>query len=369
MKKIIIALIFLSVLDAAAQQPYLLIGTYTAGKSEGIYVYNFNTATAENSLISVTKTSNPSYLAVSPNKKMVYAVNENADSTMHTVGGHISAFSFADGKLTEVNKQPSGGKHPCYVAVDKTGQWVFAGNYSSGTVGLLKIKTDGSLDTLQQTIQHSGIGPNTSRQQAPHVHTTYVSPNNKYLYVADLGIDKIMVYAFNKNKGTLKLKSSAASLPGSGPRHVTIGADNKFLYLIEEMTGTAVCYKIKKDKLQFKQRISTLPNNFTGTIGSADIHVSPDGKFLYCSNRGNSNDLAIFAIHPTDGKLSLVGHQPVLGNTPRNFNFSPDGNFLLVANQNSDVVVIFKRDVQTGLLADTGKRILVPNPVCLKWVE
>jgi 6-phosphogluconolactonase len=352
-----------------SQEPYLLIGTYTSGKSEGIYVYKFNSANAENSLVSVTKTSNPSYLAVSPNKKMVYAVNENADSTMHTVGGHISAFSFTKGKLTEINKQSSGGKHPCYVSIDKTGEWVFAGNYSSGTVGLLKVNADGSLDTLKQTIQHSGSGPNASRQQAPHVHATFISPNNKYLYVPDLGIDKIMVYAFNEKNGILKFKSSAASAPGNGPRHVSVAPDNKFLYLMEEMTGTVVCYKIKKSRLQFKQRISALPNNFTGSVGSADIHVSPDGNFLYCSNRGNSNDLAIFAIHPTDGKLSLIGHQNVLGSKPRNFNFSPGGNFLLVANQDSDAVVIFKRDLQTGLLTDTGKRILVPNPVCIKWVE
>ena len=347
----------------------MLIGTYTAAKSEGIYVYNFNTATAANSLVSVAKTSNPSYLAVSPNKKMVYAVNENADSTMHTVGGHISAFSFANGKLTEVNKQPSGGKHPCYVAIDKTGQWIFAGNYSSGTLGLLKVNTDGSLDTLKQTIQHNGSGPNASRQQAPHVHATYISPSNKYLYVPDLGIDKVMVYAFNKNKGTLKFKSAAASVPGNGPRHVSIAPNNKFLYLMEELSGTVVCYKIKKGNLQFKQRISALPNGFSGTFGSADIHVSPDGKFLYCSNRGSSNTIAIFAIHPADGKLNLIGHQDVMGSTPRNFNFSPGGNYLLVANQNSDAVVIFKRDLQTGLLNDTSKRILVPNPVCIKWVE
>jgi len=187
--------------------------------------------------------------------------------------------------------------------------------------------------------------------------------------VPDLGIDKVMIYAFDKNKGSLKLHSSAASEPGSGPRHFDFYPNNKFAYLVEELTGTVVCYKLKKGNLQLQQRISILPADFKGVIGAADIHVSPDGKFLYTSNRGDANNISIFAIHPTDGKLTLIGHQSTLGKTPRNFNFDPSGNFLLVANQNTDDIVIFKIDKETGLLTDTGKRINVPNPVCLKWVK
>lgn len=369
MKKIILSLAVFICCSVFAQEHYLLIGTYTTGKSEGIYVYKFNTATAENSLVSVAKSSNPSFLAVSPNNKMMYAVNENADSTITPMGGTVTAFAFNNGILTEINKQPSGGKHPCYVTIDKTGHWVFAGNYSSGTVGVLSVNKNGSLDTLQQIVQHQGSSINTQRQQAPHVHATVLSANDKYLFVPDLGIDKVMVYAFNKKKGTLKLKSSAASEPGSGPRHFILDAANNFAYLMEELTGTVSCYKVKKGKLKFEQRISALPAGFKGAIGSADIHISPDGKFLYCSNRGDANTISIFSVHPTDGKLSLIGHQSTLGKTPRNFNFTPGGNFLLVANQNSDEVVIFKVDKTTGLLTDTGKRISVFNPVCLKWVE
>jgi 6-phosphogluconolactonase len=371
MKKNLLYLFLLCSLAAAAQkQHYLLVGTYTNGKSEGIYVYKFNTATGDNSFVSVAKSSNPSFLAVSPNKKFVYAVNENADSTMHTVGGNISAFAFnkLTGTLTAINKQPSGGKHPCYVAIDKTGKWVFAGNYSSGTVGLLQANTDGSLDTLKQIVQHEGSGPNKNRQQGPHVHSTVLSADNKFLYVPDLGIDKVMVYAFDNKKGILKPSSSMASEPGNGPRHFEFAPNNKFAYLMEEMTGTVVSYKLNNGKLIFNQRISALPANFKGAIGSADIHISPDGKFLYCSNRGDANTISIFAVHPTDGKLTLLGHQPTLGKTPRNFNFDPSGNFLLVANQDGNIV-IFKRNKETGLLTDTGKRIDVPNPVCLKWVE
>ena len=371
MKKIILLLLFIFPCLLFAQEHYLLIGTYTSGKSEGIYVYKFNSTTGDNSFVSIAKTANPSYLAVSPNKKIVYAVNEVADSTRFTVGGYVAAFAFnkTSGTLTEINKQSSGGKHPCYVTIDKTGHWVFAGNYSSGTVGVLHAKNDGTLDTVKQIIQHSGTGPNIQRQQGPHVHATVLSADNKYLYVPDLGIDKIMIYSFDKNKGALKFKSAAASLPGNGPRHFEFAPNNKFAYLMEEMTGTVVCYKAVKGNLQMQQRISAQPKNFKGAIGSADIHVSPDGKFLYCSNRGDANSISIFTINPTDGKLTLSGHQSTLGKTPRNFNFDPTGNFLLVANQNSDDVVIFKVNKKTGGLTDTGKKIIVGNPVCLKWVQ
>lgn len=371
--KYFLMLFLLTVTNAIVAQNdhFLLIGTYSGGKSEGIYVYKFNAVTGDNKFVSVVKSSNPSFLTVSPNNKFVYAVNENADSTRFTVGGNISAFAFnkINGTLTELNKQPSGGKHPCYVAIDKSGKWVFAGNYSSGTVGLLSVKKDGSLDTLKLIIQHQGSGPNIQRQQGPHVHAAVLSADNKYLYAPDLGMDKVMIYNFNKKKGTLIYKDAAVSLPGHGPRHMEFSPNNHYAYLLEEMTGTVVCYKKIKGILQFQQRINALPGGFTGAIGSADIHVSPNGKFLYCSNRGDANSISIFSINQNDGKLTLIGHQPTLGKTPRNFNFDPSGNFLLVANQNSDEIVIFKIDKKTGLLTDTGKRINVGNPVCLKWIK
>ncbi len=356
---------------SAQQEQYLLVGTYTTGKSEGIYVYSFNATNGGTRFVHVARSSNPSFLAVSPNRKFVYAVNENADSNGSDVTGSISAFSFnaANGSLTALNKRSSGGKHPCYVAVDRSGKWVFAGNYSSGNVGLLRLHPDGSLDSIQQVIQHSGAGPDKNRQQGPHVHATFLSADNKYLYVPDLGIDKVKVYTFNKRKGKLKLHATADSEPGSGPRHFDIAPGNKFAYLLEEMSGTVVCYKLRKGNLQFQQRTSILPADFKGAIGGADIHVSPDGKFLYCSNRGDDNRISIFAIHPADGKLTLIGHQPTFGKTPRNFNIDPSGNFLLVANQNTDEIVIFKIERNTGLLTDTGKRIKVPNPVCIAWIQ
>ncbi|HRI25257.1 MAG TPA: lactonase family protein [Ferruginibacter sp.] len=377
MKRIyfLLSLILLIASGAAAQktQPaYLLVGTYTAGKGEGIYVYSFNPVTAASKLVSIAKTSNPSFLAVAPGKKTVYAVNENADSTMHTTGGYISAFRFKNGTLTEINKVSSGGNHPCYVAVDKTGNWVFAGNYTSGSIGLIAVKKDGSLDSLKQVVQHSGSGADPVRQKSPHVHGTFLSPDNRYLFVPDLGIDKLMNYTFNVKAGILqpaKIPFEKLS-PGSGPRHLDIHPNGKYVYLLLEMMGEVIVYKnAGHANLQEVQTFSSLPPYYKGPIGAADIHVSKDGKFLYCSNRGNANTIGIFSIDNVTGKLTSVGHQYVMGTKPRNFNFSPGEDFLLVANQESNNIVIFKRDKQTGLLTDTGKRIDVPNPACIKWIK
>jgi len=370
-------LLFLSLFcfnDTFAQtNAYLLIGTYTSGKSEGIYVYAFNTETGDSKKLSSIKTPNPSYLAVSPNQKIVYAVAETDEAKKEGTGGAVSAFSFnpANGSLSLINQQFSQGRNPCYVTVDKSGKWLFASNYSSGSAVLFQVRTDGGLETAKQVVQDNGTGPNKDRQEAPHLHSTVLSPDNKFLFTPDLGIDKVMIYRFDEKNGTLRPAATpfAVSTPGSGPRHFDFHPNHKFAYLVEEMSGTVAAFKYKKGKLTPIQRTSTLPVDFKGVVGSADIHVSPDGKFLYASNRGESNTIAIFSIDTKTGKLTAIGHQSTLGKTPRNFNFDPGGNFLLVANQNSDDIVIFKIDRKTGLLTDTGKRINVPNPVCIKWIQ
>jgi 6-phosphogluconolactonase len=374
MKKIIYTLVFLSGQFCFSQENYLLIGTYTSGKSEGIYVYKFDSKTGDAKPVSSIKASNPSYLAVSPDQKYVYAVNENADSTKYTVTGHIAAYSFnkATGTLSFINKQESGGKHPCYVAIDKTGKWVFTGNYSSGSVAVLPVKANGRLDTAKQIIQHEGRSVVDGRQDDAHVHATVLSKDNKTLYVPDLGMDKVMLYNFNNKTGKLTEASLPYTIsePGAGPRHFDIHPNGKFGYLMEELNGTVNVFEMYKDgSMESIQTVSALPREYDGPIGSADIHVSPDGKFLYASNRGESNSIGIFKINQQSGMVVWVDAQSTLGKTPRNFNFDPTGNFLLVANQNSDELVIFKRDKETGLLEDTGKRISVPNPVCIKWIS
>lgn len=355
---------------AQAQQHYLITGTYTTGKSEGIYVYQFNSIEGSAKEVSHVKISNPSFVSVSPNEQFVYAVQE--DAANNGKGGEIAAFSFnkQTGLLTYINEQPSGGDHPCYVAVDKTGKWVVAGNYSSGSLSVLPVLPDGSLGTATTIIQHEGSGPNKQRQTKPHVHCTLFSPDNRFLFVPDLGIDKVMIYTFDATTGKLTPAKQpfAQSIAGAGPRHFCFHPSNKYAYLVEEMSGTVVLYKYKNGKLKFKQRISSMPVGDTSDAGSADIHVSPDGNFLYASNRSNANTIAIFKINQKKGKLALIGHQSTLGRTPRNFNFDPSGNFLLVANQNSDDIVIFRIDKETGLLTDTQQRIEVGKPVCLKWI-
>ncbi|MBC7904226.1 MAG: lactonase family protein [Gemmatimonadaceae bacterium] len=359
-----------TLLVTAQSGPYMLIGTYTSNndKSKGIYVYRFDTKTGQSSYVSEVQGNDPSYLVVSPDKKYVFAVNELGGPKKP---GEIAAYSFDKslGKLSFISSQPSGGDHPCYVNIDKTGKWVIAGNYSGGSFSVLPF-SDGILGKPVQTIQHTGSGPDASRQEKAHVHSTVFSPDEKYLFVPDLGIDKVMTYSFDSQSGTVKPAAEpfTPTAPGAGPRHFDFHPNGKFAYLVNEMKGMVSAYKYSAGTLRLLQTIGMLPKDFKGEIGSADIHVSPDGKFLYASNRGTSNTIVIYRI-AKDGRLTLAGHESTKGKTPRNFNFDPTGKFLLVANQNSDDIVIFKRDLKTGLLADTGNRINVGKPVCIKWID
>lgn len=349
-----------------ANEHYMLIGTYTSGKSEGIYVYKFNSNTGEFSPVSIAKgIKNPSFLAVGPGNKYVYSVSEGDGQ------GSVTAFSFSNGNMNMLNARSSGGSGPCYVAVDKTGKWVATGNYGSGSFAVLPIEANGSLGEPVSVMVHQGKSVNAQRQEKAHVHATVFSPDNKYLFVPDLGMDKIMAYAFDEKTGKLSNANPAfaASNPGNGPRHLDFHPSGKYAYLMEEMSGTVNVFSYKNGKLTAIQNITSHPAGYKGAIGSADIHVSPDGKFLYASNRGDANSIAVFAINQKNGQIRPVTHQPTLGKTPRNFNLDPSGNFLLVANQNSDNIVIFKRDKKTGMLKALDKQIQVPNPVCIKWAD
>ncbi len=363
-------LLMFSLLTTAAfsQSYYMYVGTYTNTGSKGIYVYRFNTQTGKATLVGSTDScTNPSYLAISPNKKFLFAVNETNGKNP----GRVSAFSISQntGKLSFINQQLSGGDDPCYVAVHKSNRWITVGNYSGGSASVLPVNANGSLKPAVQVMQDTGKGTNPKRQEKPHVHSTVFSPDGEYLFTPDLGIDKIMAYRFNSNSGrplTPASPSYVKTEAGSGPRHLTFHPNNRFAYLMEEMAGNVSAYRYANGRLTAIQTISAHPSDFKGDIGSADIHVSPDGKFLYASNRGDENTLAIFSINQTTGRLQLKGYQPVLGKTPRNFAIDPTGNFLLVANQNSDNIVIFKRNKITGRLTPTGDQIEVPKPVCIK---
>jgi 6-phosphogluconolactonase len=367
----IIILLLLISFAGFSQNFYLFVGTYTDKGSKGIYVYRFNAATGKAEWLTNTEgLVNPSYLAIAPDNKHIYAVTETARNN----SGSVSAFSFDRklNRLTLLNKQPSGGDNPCYVAVNKSNKWVTVGNYSGGSLSAFRINKDGSLDAPSQVIQHEGKSINPQRQERPHVHSTVFSPAHNYLFVPDLGLDKIMVYRFKPgdDKPLEPAKTPFVSvIPGSGPRHLTFHPDKPYAYLIEELSGTVVAYKYDTGELTLIQRIPAHPATFKGTIGSADIHVSPDGKFLYASNRGDENTIAIFSIDIRTGRLQLTDFQSTMGTTPRNFMIDPTGNYLLVANQNSNNIVIFKRNPDTGLLTQTSEEIKVSSPVCLQMMK
>jgi 6-phosphogluconolactonase len=351
-----------------SQKFNLLIGIYTSSSQDnGIYVYDFNVQTGDfNYKSKVAGGENPSYLAISNDGKYVYSVNE-------VKNGGVSAFGFkpASGELTFLNLASSGGESPCYISVDDKNKYVFAGNYSSGSLCAIPLKEDGSLGTDIQYIQQEGGSINKSRQQGPHVHSTVLSPDNHYLLTPNLGTDKVCIYQVDATKTSQPLVPAEPAFvsvkPGSGPRHITFHPNSKFVYLIHEMEGMITAFDYKNGKLVEKQTITMLSPDFKGKVSAADIHVSPDGKFLYGSNRGDANELVIYAIDE-NGKLNYVGRQETLGKTPRNFAIDPTGNFLLVANQDSNEIIIFKRDPKTGLITPTGKKIQVSKPVCLKFV-
>jgi 6-phosphogluconolactonase len=340
----------------------LLVGTYTSKDSEGVYMYKFNTETGEARLVDIAKgLENPSFLALSPNHKNAYVVGE-------VDGGSVTALSIGDSTISQLNTVSSGGVHPCHIAVDKTGKWVFAGNYSSGSLAVLPILADGQVGEPKQTIKHTGSGPNKGRQSEPHVHSVNVSPNNKDLFVPDLGIDKVMAYRFDEKTGELKEGNSATVTAGSGPRHFTFHPNGKFSYVVQEMTGSVTAFKYTDGNLEKIEETSTLPEGFEGKNSSSDIHISPDGKFLYAANRFHDS-IAVFAIDGQTGKLTLVSHHSTMGQVPRNFVISPSGKHVLVANQESDTVIVYDRDEKTGKLSPSGKKINVSMPVCLVFVD
>jgi 6-phosphogluconolactonase len=345
---------------------YLLVGSYTKKPSQGIYVYKFNTDDGSLTYVSeVAGVENPSYVAVSPNQKYVYAVSELDQK------GSINAFSFnrKTGKLTFINKQASKGG-PAYIGIDHMGKYLFTANYGAGSFSEFAIKDDGSLQPAMLTVQHHGSSVNKKRQSSPHVHSTQFTSDNKFLLVDDLGTDYVSQYAFNASTGKLnpdpvhqyKVK------PGAGPRHLAFTPNGKYVYLVTEMGGTVVAYKYNHEKLHQIQTISAVPEDYNGFYTGSEIHVSPDGKFLYVSMREDLNQIVTFHINKGSGELTVAGRESTEGDQPRNFMIDPTGKYLLVSNLKSDDIVVFKRNSTTGKLTSTGVKAHVPQPVCLKMI-
>lgn len=355
---------------------FFYVGTYTQDKSssKGIYVYQYDAATQQITPLGLAaETTNPSFLALSPDGRFLYAVNELGDYKGPNSGG-VSAFSVdkATGKLTFLNEVQSRGAGPCYISVDKTGKWVLVANYDGGSVAVFPAHADGTLGEASSFVQHTGHGADPKRQEAPHAHSIDLSPDNRFAYVDDLGLDELLVYKFDASKGTLTPNDPPYVKldPGSGPRHFALASSAKFAYVVSEIKGTVTVFAndARTGKLTTLQTVSTQTEGFKGDIEDAEIEIHPSGKFLYASNRGDGNSIAVFAIDPNKGTLTPVEITPTQGKAPRHFMFDPTGTLLLAENMSSNNVVVFRIDQKTGKLTPTGKTFDVGQPVCLKFL-
>ncbi|HEY1206624.1 MAG: lactonase family protein [Bryobacteraceae bacterium] len=350
----------------AASSPayFAYIGTYTGHGSQGIYVYRFEPITGEVTSIGLAaQTENPSFLAASPHGTNLYAVNEN------TVGS-VSAFRInrRTGGLTPLNRVSSRGASPCALAVNHAGTFVLVANYGSGSVALLPIEADGSLAQRSFFAQHTGSGTDRSRQQGPHAHSASFSPDDRFALSADLGVDLIYVYRLGAARGPLSMAGSIGVLPGSGPRHLAFDPDGKFVYAINELSATVTAFAWNDGVLRDIGTVPALPQDYQGPKSGAEIEVHPNGRFLYASNRGEANDIAIFNIDALTGRLTPAGHTASGGRTPRSFRIDPTGQYLFVANQDSNNVVVFRIDPLNGRLTPTGRTIEVTAPVAVQFV-
>jgi 6-phosphogluconolactonase (cycloisomerase 2 family) len=346
----------------------MLVGTYTSGGSTGIYVYRFDENTGKTEYVSAAQAVNPSYLAVSSDGNYVYSVGENdRDAAM------VYAFSFdkATGKLSRLNEEKTNGAAPCYISAGRSGNFVVTANYSGGNVSVFPLNTNGSLRPVEKVFEFEGSGVDPSRQERPHLHSVVFSPDERYLFAADLGTDQL--YRFTVSGSAPFLTGGASGSirleAGSGPRHLTFHPNGRFAYLINELSGKVTVFQYSDGHLEPLQYIASDVSSGSGGKGSADIHVSPDGRFLYSSNRNSANNIAIFSINGNNGKLTAAGHQST-GRHPRNFMIAPNGKYLLAASKDSDMIQVFEIDRATGLLReDESKRITgIDQPVCLKFI-
>jgi 6-phosphogluconolactonase len=365
-----------AVVSGVAAKTQVYFGTYTGAKSKGIYVSQFDPATGRLTPAGLaTETVSPSFLAIHPNRRFVYAANEIAEFNGKP-GGAVSVFSIdaETGRLTFLNQQASGGGGPCYLVVDKAGKNALVANYGGGSVAVLPIRGDGRLSEATAFIQHIGSSVNPQRQKEPHAHSINLDAANRYAFAADLGLDKIFIYRFNADKGVLAPNdpSFAGVAPGAGPRHFAFHPKGRFAYVINEMqcTVSAFDYDAQRGELKESQTISTLPREQTvqPNFSTAEVQVHPSGKFLYGSNRGHDS-IVVFTIDEQTGRLNYVENRSTGGKIPRNFGIDPTGKYLLAANQSSDSVVVFRIDANDGRLTPTGDVIEVGAPVCVKFVQ
>jgi 6-phosphogluconolactonase len=358
--------------SAGAKLPskYLaFIGTYTTKTdSKGIYAFRFDAASGQLTPVGVAaQTPDPSFLTISSNQKFLYAVNE-LPTFEGKSSGAVTSYSLdrKTGKLTQLNQVPSGGADPCYVSLDHSGKYLLVANYTGGSVATFPVGPDGRLRAASAFVQHAGSGPNKEHQEGPHAHYIATSADNRHVFVADLGLDEVLIYRFDPSNGSLTPSDPpyAKLAPGAGPRHLAFHPNGKFAYVLSELNSTVTTFAFDPASTSFSnlQVLSTIPKDFTPHNDTAEIVVHPSGKFLYASNRGRDS-IAVFAIDPSKGTLTPAGDFSTTGKTPRNFALDPTGKFLLAANQESNNIAVFRINLATGALTPTGPATEVPAPV------
>ena len=368
---ITVAYSFAALSMVSAESVPVYFGTYTGGggSSKGIYRSALDLETGElSNPVLAAETGNPSFLEVHPSGKFLYAVSEAGGA------GSVSAFEIdSDARdLRFLNQQPSGGAGPCHVSIDHAGRNVLVANYGGGNASVIPIRADGKLGEPTGFVQHEGSSVNPRRQTGPHAHSINVSPDDRFAFVADLGIDKIMIYRLDIEKGTIVANDPpfAKLKPGAGPRHFAFHPSGEFAYVINELdeTVTAFAYEPASGALLEIQTVTTLPSGFQGDSWCAEVRVHPSGKFVYGSNRGHDS-IVVYQVDPAKGTLTFVEHETAEIKTPRNFNIDPTGKFCLVANQDANSVVVFRIDPETGALEPTGHKVSVGRPVCIRFLR
>ena len=354
-------------LAGAAEEPMIAyVGTQTGGASEGIYRVALDPRTGRLTKLGLAAAArNPTFLAVAPGKKAVYAVAD--------VDGQAGVAAFrikgADGELEPLGEAAVGGGGPCHIGVTPAGDVAMIANYGSGSVGAVSINRDGTLGAKSAFVQHEGSSAHPQRQKGPHAHSITPSPDGRFAFAADLGTDKLYVYRIGAGGTLTPHEPAAVDLPpGSGPRHFTFHPNGRFAYVINELrsTVTAFAYDAEAGTLETLQTVGTLPEGFDGSNTTSEVRVTPDGSFLIGANRGDDS-LAVFRV-ADDGTLTPVGRHGVMGAVPRNFEISPDGRFVVVANQGSGSVVSLKLDPDTGRLSDTGSKLEFDKPMCVRFL-
>ena len=379
MTRVTLMLVLASVLMSSGGRPaaaggrLVWIGTYTGPESQGIYAFRFDDETGTLSPLGLAaETPSPSFLALHPNGKVLYAVNETHDGPGNS--GAVTAFAIdpASGRLTKINEQPSRGADPCHLAVDATGQYLVVANYTGGNFVVFPLAEDGRLAAASSILANRGSGPNHERQDGPHAHDVVFDVANRYLIAVDLGLDQLFVYRFDPAVGSFLFgdPASARVPPGAGPRHFAFHPDGRHAYSINELdsTVTALEWDPSTGKLTADASLSTLPSGFTGENSTAEVEVDSHGRFLYGSNRGHDS-IAVFRINPVSGALTLIAHTPTRGKEPRHFTLDPTGRWLIAGNQNSNTLAVFRVDQTAGTLSPVGDLVSVSNPVCILFAK